>query len=128
MFRLPPWTVDAALLMLRLMIAVVFCSSGWNNAKDPVGRGKGIGMSEQFTLFIGVAEVAGGLGVAFGVLAQLAALGLILVMFGAIQKKLFVWHTSFWGKDGYGWHYDLMFIAMCLVVVATGGGRWVLWG
>ena len=128
MFRLPPWTVDAALLILRLMIAVVFFSSGWSHAKDPVGRGQSIGMSKQFTLFLGVAEVASSLGLVFGVLTQLAALGLVLVMLGAIQKKIFVWHTGFWGKDGYGWHYDLMFIVMCLVVIATEGGRWVLWG
>jgi putative oxidoreductase len=128
MFRLPPWTVDAALLILRLMIAVVFVSGGWNHAKDPVGRGKSIGMSKGFTLFLGLAEMAGGLGLAFGVLPQLAALGLILIMLGAIQKKIFVWHIGFWGEKASGWHYDLMFIVMCLVVIATGGGHWVLWG
>ncbi len=83
-------------------------------------------MSKGFTIFLGIAEVAGGLGVAFGVLTQVAALGLILVMLGAIQKKIFVWHTGFWGKDTYGWHYDLMFIVMNLVIVFTDGGRWVL--
>ena len=35
---------------------------------------------------------------AFGVFTQLAAIGLILVMLGAIQKKIFVWHTGFWGE------------------------------
>ena len=113
---------------MRLMIAAVFCTSGWNHLKDPAGRSKSIGMSKEFTVFLGGAELAGGLGVAAGVLAQLAALGLILVMLGAIQKKIFVWKTEFWGKDGYGWHYDLIFVIMNLVVVATGGGRWVLWG
>jgi putative oxidoreductase len=66
-----------------------------------------------------------------GVLAQLAALGLILVMLGAIQRKIFVWHTGFWGKTGTnGWSYDLMLVAMCLVIATTGGGRLelqVLW-
>ena len=127
MFRLPPWTVDAALLTLRLMIAAVFVSGGWNHAKDPVGRGKSIGMSKGFTLFLGLAEMAGGLGLAFGVLPQLAALGLILIMLGAIQKKIFVWHIGFWGEKASGWHYDLIFVVMNLVVIATGGGRWVLW-
>jgi len=79
------------------------------------------------TRFLGVAEVAGGLGVALGILTQLAALGLILVMLGAIQKKIFVWHTGLWGKHGTdGWHYELLFIVMCLVIATTGGGRYVV--
>jgi uncharacterized membrane protein len=44
-------------------------------------------MSKGFTIFLGIAEVAGGLGVAFGVLTQLAAFGLIVLMLGAIQKQ-----------------------------------------
>jgi putative oxidoreductase len=117
---------DLALLLMRLLVAVVFLSSGWSHAKDPVARGKSIGTSPGFTRFLGLAELAGGLGVAFGVLPQLAAAGLILVMLGAIQKKIFVWHTGFWGKSSDGWHYDLLFVAMCLVIVTTGGGRYVL--
>jgi putative oxidoreductase len=65
--------------------------------------------------------------VAFGVLIQLAAIGLILVMLGAIQKKIFVWHTGFWGEKSSGWHYDLMLILLNLVIVCTGGGKYVLW-
>jgi putative oxidoreductase len=58
-----------------------------------------------------------------GVLAQLAAIGLILAMLGAIGKKIFVWHSGFWGKFGTnGWSYDTMMIAMNLVIVTTGGG------
>ena len=128
MFHLPPVLTDASLLLLRLTIAAVFFSSGWSHARDPAGRSQRIGMSQGFTLFLGIAEMAGSLGVAFGVLTQLAALGLILVMLGAIQRKIFVWHSGFWGKDGYGWHYDLIFVVMNLVVIATGGGRWVLLG
>jgi putative oxidoreductase len=108
------------------MIAAVFFSSGWNHVKDPAGRAQSIGMSKGFTVFLGIAEITGSLGVALGVLPQLAALGLILVMLGAIQKKIFVWHTGFWGKGGNGWHYDLIFVVMNLVVIATGGGSWVL--
>lgn len=119
---------DAALLLMRLLVGIVFISSGWSHAKDPVARGKKIGMSPGFTRFLGVAELAGGLGIALGVLPQLAALGLILVMFGAIQKKIFVWHTGFWGKASDGWHYDLLLVAMCLVIATTGGGRYVLMG
>src|SRR6266581_759003 len=83
-----------------------------------VGRGS--------TVFLGSAEVLGSAGVALGILIQLAALGLILLMLGAIQKKIFVWKTGFWGARGYGWHYDLMLLVMSLVILLTGGGRLVL--
>ena len=117
---------DVALLLMRLLVGLVFVTSGWSHAKYPVARGKSIGMSPGFTRFLGIAELAGGLGVAFGVLVQLAALGLILIMLGAIQKKIAVWKTGFWGEHSDGWHYDLLFIVMCLVIATTGGGRFVL--
>ena len=125
-----PWLLqfsDEALLLMRLLVGVVFVTSGWSHAMDPVTRGKSIGLSPGLTRFLGIAELAGGLGVAVGVLTQVAALGLILVMLGAIQKKIFVWHTGFWGKHSDGWHYDLLFVAMCLVIATTGGGRYVLY-
>jgi putative oxidoreductase len=118
---------DVAVLLLRLMVALVFVTSGWSHVTNLAARAKSIGLSKSFTAFLGVAEIAGGLGVAFGVLTQLAALGLILVMLGAIQKKIFVWHTGFWGKDASGWHYDLLFILMNLVIITTNGGRFTLW-
>ena len=118
---------DASLLALRLMLAAVFATSGWNDLASPVARAANMGVSVPFTIFLGGAELAVSLGLAFGVLAQPAALGLVLIMLGAIQKKIFVWHTGFWGQASAGWSYDLMMIVMNLVVAATGGGRWRLW-
>lgn len=117
---------DLGLLLLRLTVGIVFLSSGWSHLKDPAGRGQSIGMSKGFTAFLGLAEVAGSLAIVFGVLQQLAAIGLILIMLGAIQKKIFVWRTGFWGEKSSGWHYDLMFAVMCLVILFTNGGRYVL--
>ncbi|MDQ2975109.1 MAG: DoxX family protein [Acidobacteriota bacterium] len=118
---------DLSLLLLRLMIAAVLVTSGWHHVTDPKGRAKSIGLSPGFTMFIGAAELAGGLGVAFGVFTQLAAIGLILIMLGAMQKKIFVWHTGFWGEKASGWHYDLMLVVMNLVVACTNGGKYVIW-
>jgi putative oxidoreductase len=117
---------DFGLLLLRLMIAAIFMQSGWSHATKSATRSKDIGMSQGFTIFLGSAELAGGLGIAFGVLTQLAAIGLILISLGAIQKQIFVWHVAFWGEKTYGWHYDLMMIVMSLVILFTNGGRWVL--
>lgn len=118
---------DLSLLLLRLMVAAVFVTSGWSHVKDPKGRAKSIAMPPAFTMFLGIAELAGGLGLAFGVLTPLAAIGLILLMLGAIQKKIFVWHTGFWGEKSSGWHYDLMLILMNVVIACTNGGKYVLW-
>ncbi|MGB6596861.1 MAG: DoxX family protein [Candidatus Acidiferrum sp.] len=124
--RLAEFT-DIALLFLRLMIGIVFITSGYKHLKDPAARSKDIGMSKSFTIFLGAAELAGGLGVISGVLAQLAAIGLILLMLGAIQKKMFTWRTGFWGKSGTnGWSYDTMLVVMNLVIVTTGGGNLTL--
>jgi putative oxidoreductase len=118
---------DLALLFMRLLVGWVFVWSGASHLKDPVARGKGLGLSPRFTRFLGVAELAGGLGVALGILPELAALGLILIMLGATQRKIFVWKTGFWGEHGTdGWSYELMLTAMLLVVATTGGGRWVV--
>ena len=114
---------DVGLLLLRLMVGIVFVTSGYKHLKDPEARSKDIGMGKSFTVFLGAAELAGGLGVISGVFAQLAAIGLILLMLGAAQKKIFVWHSGFWGKSGTnGWSYEMMLIAMNLVIVTTGGG------
>ena len=117
---------DLSLLGLRLVVAVVFFESGRQHARDPVGRAASIGMSPGFTRLLGWGEMAAALGVALGVLTQVAALGLILIMLGAIQKKLFVWHTGFWGDKTYGWHYDLLLLVANLVILTTGGGRLVV--
>ena len=117
---------DLGILLLRLMVGLVFVTSGVSHLKDPEARSKSIEMPKSFTIFLGIAEVAGGLGVAAGVLTQLAAFGLILIMLGAIQKKIVSWHTGFWGEKTYGWHYDLMFILMNLLIAFTNGGAYVL--
>lgn len=119
---------DAALLLLRVMVAIVFVSSGRTTLRDPARRAKDIGLSRPVTVVLGAAEILGGLGVAFGILIQLAAAGLVVINLAAIQKKMFVWHTGFWGEASAGWSYDLLFVVMNLVVLTTGGGRFVVWG
>jgi putative oxidoreductase len=112
-----------SLFLLRLMVALVFGASGFGHLNAPRERAKSIGMSVGFTVFLGAAELAGAIGLAAGVLTQWAAIGLILLMLGAIYKKIVVWKTGFWGEKSMGWHYDLMLVVMNLVILCTGGGR-----
>jgi len=49
---------DVALLLLRIMVGIVFITSGWKHFQDPEGRSKSIGMSKGFTIFLGAVEFA----------------------------------------------------------------------
>jgi putative oxidoreductase len=71
---------------MRFVVGAVFMTSGLKDLKNPQERSKDIEMSKGFTIFLGAAELAGGLGVILGVFAQLAALGLTVIMLGSIQK------------------------------------------
>jgi putative oxidoreductase len=117
---------DYALVALRLMVGLVFLDSGYNDLKDPAARGQTIGLPKGAAIVLGVAELLGGAAVVVGLLAQLAAIGLIFIMLGALQKKIFVWKTGFWGKDGLGWNYELILVSMLLVVLCTNGGRFAI--
>jgi putative oxidoreductase len=117
---------DFSLFILRLVVAVVFGASGYYTLKDPAGRGKSFELGPTAAAGLGAAEVLGSVGLVTGILVQPAAIGLILIGLGAIQKKVFKWKTGIWGEMNSGWHYDMMFAAMNLVIAATAGGRWVL--
>ena len=114
---------DWSLLFLRLMMALVFGTSGYSHLTKAKERAASIEMSVPFTIFLGAAELAGAIAVAAGVLAQWAALGLIAVMLGAIYSKAVKWKTGFWGEKSMGWHYEVLLIAMNLVIVTMGAGR-----
>jgi putative oxidoreductase len=117
---------NIALLLLRFLVMLAFVWSGWGHAKDPVASGKDLGFSPTFARLLGIVELLAGLGVGFGVLTRLSALGLMITMLGAMHRKIFVWKTGFWGKSSQGWHYDLIFFAINLLILGTAGGSWTL--
>jgi putative oxidoreductase len=126
LFSAPAWLVEISLLLLRVLIAAVFLTSGWSHMTRPKERAESIGMSPAFTAGLGVVEVVGAVLVAIGLFIQPATIALMAVMLGAIQKKAFVWKTGFWGDQGGGWYYDLLYLVGNLVILATGGGSYGL--
>lgn len=115
-----------SLLLLRIIVAIVFFSSGKSHAMNPVERGKSIGLPPSVTSVLGIAEIIAAISIVLGIFPQIGAAIILLTMLGAIQKKLFVWHTGFYADKGYGWHYDLIFVIAALIIIATNGGAYIL--
>ena len=42
---------DVALLLLRVMVGIVFITSGWHHLRDPKARSKDIEQSKAITIF-----------------------------------------------------------------------------
>ena len=103
---------DLALLLLRLTIGYIFLYHGWPKLKNMT----------SFMGFIGVCETLGGAAIFAGVLTQLAALGIGIIMIGAIYKKYAEWHVPFSSMEKTGWEFDLMILAGCIVLFVFGSG------
>lgn len=117
---------DASLLLLRIITAAVFLYSGWSHLTHPLERSKSIEMPPSLTAGLGLWELIGGASVLLGIYPQIGAIMLIGIMLGAIYKKIFRWHMPFFQDATNGWHYDLIFLIANLVVLTTGGGKWIL--
>ncbi|MBK5213150.1 MAG: DoxX family protein [Flavobacteriaceae bacterium] len=115
-----------ALLLLRIIIAIVFFSSGKSHVQKPKERGESIGMTPTATTILGIAEIVGAVSIAFGIFTQIGALLIMGAMLGAMYKKIFVWKTGFYEDKGYGWHYDLLLFLGVFVIFATHGGSLIL--
>ncbi|MFC6269700.1 DoxX family protein [Frigoriflavimonas asaccharolytica] len=118
--------VPAALLLLRIIVAIVFFSSGKSHAMNPVERGESVGLSPAATRILGIAEILAAGSIALGIFPQIGAAIVMLTMLGAMQKKIFVWNTKFYEDKGYGWHYDLIFFLAAFVILATNGGSYIV--
>ncbi len=111
---------DLAPLLLRLAIGIVFLVHGLPKLKNV----------QSFMGFIGICETLGGAALILGFLTQWAALGLAIIMLGAMYKKKFEWHVPFFTLEKMGWEYDFVILAGNLALLFMGPGVWsvdMLW-
>jgi len=78
----------------------------------------------QFMIFIGIAETVGAAAVLVGLLTKWAALGLGIIMAGAIYKKIDEWHVPFTTMENTGWEFDLIILATCIALMTFGAGTY----
>src|SRR2546425_11278812 len=117
-----------ALLALRIALGAVFLTHGLGKRKlwstQPSAQ-MPTGMLRKLRI-LSIAEPAGGLGVLVGFLTQLAALGLVIVILGAIQFLITKVHRKFTGENTAGWEFEFMLVVVALALAILGGGKYAL--
>jgi putative oxidoreductase len=123
--------MEVGMLVLRVVVGVIVAGHGAQKLFGWFGGG-GVGATggmfetvglrpgRMMAVGAGVAELAGGLLFAAGLLTPLAATLIITVMGAAIFSVH--WRSGLWVIDG-GYEYNLVLIAIAFAVTATGPGE-----
>jgi putative oxidoreductase len=130
MRRLLPINLDAALLILRVVLGIIMIYHGWPKVTNLGGviegfTGMGIPLPAVAAVFAAVAEVGGGLLMLIGVLTDIAGLAFAIDMLGAI---IFVHAKNGFGVDKGGIEWPLALMAMALAIALAGPGRFAAGG
>jgi len=119
---------DIALLILRLALGTIFLLHGlpkrglWSaqpSAQLPASMLRNLRI-------LSIAEPAGALGLIFGFLTQLAGLGLVIVMLGAITFLRTKVHRKFKEENAPGWEFEFMLLVVALALAILGAGKFAL--
>jgi putative oxidoreductase len=118
---------DWGLLALRLAVGVIFLVHGLpklrgSKAMAEAMAGKPNPGMATIVLLQGAVETTGGLLLALGVLTQLVAIAIIVIMVGAITLKLTQWKTGFMSQSTTGWEFDLVLLAAAILFLLGGPG------
>lgn len=122
-----PWMKNLGLLILRLTVGAVFIYAGWMKLSDMtmvVGMftNMGLPIPAVFAYLIAVGEFAGGIGIVLGIFTRIAALGMAIIMVGA----LLLVHVGM-GQWDAGTQLVVVLLGANLALAGLGGGSWKLW-
>lgn len=111
-----------SLLPLRLVTGIIFLVHGASmltHMQQTIEGFVGMGFSAAVAIIVTVIEALGGLALILGAFTRLAALGIAIVMAGAIIT--IHWPNGFFVLNQ-GYEYSLALIAMCTVLFMGGSG------
>ena len=124
--------VDLALLIGRVIVGAVFMAHGAQKLFGAFG-GPGlsafVGMMGPLGYLVAIGEFFGGLGIVVGFLSRFSAASIILIMLGAIgmvHGKVGFFMNWMGNQGGEGFEYHLLAIAILLVILIAGPGRYAV--
>lgn len=112
---------DYSILGLRICVAAVLISSARLNLIQTTSRAEHLGLPPSFTIGLGIMYLICSLSLILGIYIHIASIVIISAMLVGFYKKIFIWKTGIWGKTGFGWHYNILFIFCNLVFIADSG-------
>ncbi|WP_166823577.1 DoxX family protein [Brevibacterium limosum] len=121
MFTVPTFIGAVVLLLVRALLTVAFVREFLVKAKDIPAFARNDGLNVPTAWFVAVAELAAALSFATGVLAQLAGIGVIVLMIITTSLHVFKWNSTYWASAG-GPEYDLLLLVLAAVITAFGAG------
>jgi putative oxidoreductase len=125
---------DIIPIFLRLTLGAVMFPHGAQKVLGWFGGGgfkatfegmTGMGLPAAIVVMVMIAEFLGSLGLIFGFLTRLSALGVISVMLGAIftVHQQYGFFMNWMGKQaGEGFEYHLLAIGIAVALLVRGGG------
>jgi len=119
---------DLGVLVLRLAIAAVFLVHGnykwamWKMQPTPELPAPML----KILRLLSICEPLGGVAMVLGFLTQLAALGLGIIMVGAIYTKRNKMKVPFAQQRSVGWEFDLILLAACVLLFFSGAGSYAI--
>ena len=113
------------MLIIRLVLGIIFVVHGADKvghlAETVESLSVGVGLPPWLAFLICAVEFLGGLGLVLGLFARFAALGIGMVMLGAVIT-VHAQHGFFLQNHGY--EYNLALIGMAIAVILAGAGPW----
>lgn len=124
-FTVPVIVQSVVLLLVRIVLVVVFLVEARVKFKDLKGFAKSHQLPFGAALVVATAELCAALGMASGILAQWAGVGIVVLMTCTIALHIFKWHSPYWASKR-GWEYDLLLLVFGAVIAVFGAGQFAI--
>jgi len=116
---------NGGILILRLVIGIIFIVHGtmkWSMwGMEPSDQMP----ASTITIMnlLSIAEPLGGVALILGFLTPYASIGLSIIMLGAINAKINMFHLKFVEQQAAGWEFDLLLLSGLLCILFSGAGK-----